>query len=247
MLEFFATPLVRELVYPRRGTRVDADATTYSLDVAGTTLRGWVVNPGRGRALVYFGGNGERLDVWQEVFADRFPDHTTYLMAYRGYGASDGLPSQRSLSDDALAVIDHVAERHPDVQVDVVGRSLGSAVAVHVATRRPLAHLVLVTPFDSLVATAEDLFPGLPATKLIQDRWDSAAIASDVRAPVLVLRADRDAVVRPARTEALVRVLADPVVVSFPEADHATISDASTYWAAITQFLDGGQPGDLAH
>ncbi|WP_411285121.1 alpha/beta hydrolase [Lapillicoccus sp.] len=247
MLDLIAAPLVRELVYLRRGTRVEADATTYSLDVDGTVLRGWVVNPDRGRALVYFGGNGERLDVWQDVFAYRFPKHTTYLIAYRGYGASDGLPGQHALSDDSLALIDHVAARHPDAHVDVVGRSLGTAVAVHVATRRDLAHLVLVTPFDSLVATAGDLFPGLPVSALIQDHWDSAAISSDVRAPVLVLRAGRDLVVRPPRTDALVAALPDPVVVSFAEADHATISDADAYWTSISQFLDDKELSERTH
>jgi uncharacterized protein len=247
VLELIAAPLVRELVYPRRGTRVAAETTTYSLDVGETVLRGWIVNPDRRRALVYFGGNGERLDGWQGIFADLFPDHTTYLMAYRGYGASEGLPSQRSLSEDAVTLIDHVAARHPDVHVDVVGRSLGSAVAVHVATRRPLAHVVLITPFDSLVATAEDLFPGLSASQLIQDRWDSAAIASAVQAPVLVLRAGRDAVVRPPRTDALVDALPDPVVVSFRDADHASISDAPAYWTSISQFLDDEPLEGLAH
>lgn len=242
MFELIAAPLIRELVYPRRGTRVDADTTTYSLEVGATMLRGWVLNPGRDRALVYFGGNGERLDLSQQVFADRFPDHTTYLMAYRGYGASDGLPSQHSLSDDAVALLDHVAGRHPGSLVDVMGRSLGSAVAVHVATRRELAHLVLVTPFDSLVATAEDLFPGLPAARLIQDRWDSAAVAPEVRAPVLVLRAGQDAIVRPPRTDALVTILPDPVVVSFADADHATISEETAYWTSVSLFLDDRGP-----
>ncbi len=246
MLEFIVAPLVRELVYPRRGTRVEADATTYSLDVGGTMLRGWAVNPGRDRALVYFGGNGERVDLSQEVFADRFPEHTTYLMAYRGYGASEGVPSQQSLSEDGLALIDHVAARHPGALVDVVGRSLGSAVAVHVATRRTLAHLVLVTPFDSLVATAEDLFPGLPAASLISDHWDSAAVACDIRAPVLVLRAGRDAIVQPPRTDALLDALPDAVVVSFADADHATISDPAAYWTSLAQFLDDKAIGQLS-
>ncbi len=246
MFELIAAPLVRELVYPRRGTRVDADTTTYSLQVGATMLRGWVVNPGRERALVYFGGNGERLDLSQQVFADRFPDHTTYLMAYRGYGASDGLPGQDALSDDAVALLDHVAGRHLGSLVDVMGRSLGSAVAMHAATRRELAHVVLVTPFDSLVATAEDLFPGLPAARLIQDHWDSAALAPDVRSPVLVLRAGKDAIVRPPRTDALLSALREPVVVSFADADHATISDAGAYWTAVSLFLDDRALGELA-
>lgn len=238
MLDVLAAPVVRALIYPRGGTRVAAEDATYALDVGDATLRGWVVNPGRERVLLYFGGNGERLDGWQELVAEQLPEHTTYLVAYRGYGASDGRPSQPALSDDALALVDDVARRHPGARVDVLGRSLGSAVAVHVATRRPLDHVVLVTPFDSLTATAADLFPGLPVEWLIEDRWDSAAVAARVQAPVLVLRAARDMVVRPARTDALVEALADPAVVSFPDADHATISDEATYWSSIADFLN---------
>jgi len=215
----------------------------HELDVGGTTLRGWVVNPGRTRVLLYFGGNGERLDLWRETVAHHFPDHTTYLMAYRGYGASEGQPSQRALSADAVALVDHVVERHSGARVDVLGRSLGSGVAVHVATQRSIDHVVLVTPFDSLTATASDLFPGLPIAWLIADHWDSAAIAADVRAPVLVVRALRDEIVRPERTNTLIRALAAPVVVSFPDADHNTISEDPGYWTSISTFLAG--PADL--
>ncbi len=231
-------PVMQGLIYPRSGTRVPIEATTYSMDVGGVTLRGWVVNPGRTRALVYFGGNGERLDLWREILAARFPGHTSYLIAYRGYGASDGQPSQSALCRDALALIDHVHECHRGGQVDLLGRSLGSAVAVHAATKRHVDHLVLITPFDSLAAAAEDLFPGLPVGLLIRDRWDSAAVAANVQAPVLVLRGARDTIVRPARTEALVSALPDATVITYPDSDHNDISDAPTYWAAIAQFLD---------
>ena len=244
VFDLLLAPLARELIYPRRGTRVPVDDAMHELDVGEAMLRGWVVNPGRARVLLYFGGNGEVLDPWREVMARQFPDHTTYLMAYRGYGASDGRPSQRALSSDALALVDHVAERHAGAPVDVIGRSLGSGVAVHVATRRPVGHVVLVTPFDSLTATASDLFPGLPIAWLIEDHWDSASVAVEVRAPVLVLRAARDEIVRPARTEELVRALTSPVVRSFPGADHNTISDDPDYWVSISTFLSGPEPAD---
>ena len=239
MLDVLLAPLARELIYPRRSTRVAADDSMHVLDVGDAVLRGWVVNPGRTRALVYFGGNGERLDLWREVIADRFADHTTYLMAYRGYGASEGQPSQLALSADAVALVDHVSERHPGARVDIIGRSLGSGVAVHVATQRDLEHVVLVTPFDSLAATAADLFPGLPVARLIEDHWDSAAIAAGMKAPVLVVRAGRDKVVRPERTDMLIGSLSDPVVASFPQAGHNNISDDPGYWTSIAAFLDG--------
>ncbi|GAA2147903.1 hypothetical protein GCM10009844_25700 [Nocardioides koreensis] len=231
-------PVTRRLVYPAKATRIAPDGTTLHLVVGGVALRGWEVNPGRPRALVYFGGNGEPLDWLRPELEERFPDHTAYLLAYRGYGASGGRPAERALVRDALALHDHVAARHPGTRVDVVGRSLGSGVAMQVAARRPVERLVLVTPFDSLAAVAQDLFPRLPMGRLVHDRWDSAAVAAEVRARILVLRAGRDDLVRPPRTDSLLTVLpGEPEVVDLPDADHADLVEDPAYWRAITGFL----------
>ncbi|MBA2953373.1 alpha/beta hydrolase [Nocardioides sp. MAH-18] len=238
MLATLLAPVTRRLVYPSGETRIAATETDYALTVAGAELRGWVVNPGQARALVYFGGNGEPLDWLRPVLADRFPAHTSYLIAYRGYGASGGRPSQAALTADALALVDHAAERHPDAPVDVIGRSLGSGVAMQVAARRPIERLVLVTPFDSLAGAAADLFPRLPMRRLVADAWDSTAVAARVSARILVLRAGRDELVRPPRTDALLRSLRpDTRVVDLPEADHADIAADPASWRAVEDFL----------
>lgn len=238
MLATLLAPVTRRLVYPGGATRVPASETDYALRAGGTELRGWVVNPGRTRSLVYFGGNGEPLAWLRPLLADWFPEHTSYLIAYRGYGASAGRPSQRALTSDALALVDHVAGRHPEAPVDVIGRSLGSGVAVQVAVRRAVERLVLVTPFDSLAATAGDLFPRLPVARLLRDRWDSAAVAGRVSADVLVVRAGQDQLVRPARTDALLAALRpDTMVVDFPGAGHDDVSAAPAYWRSIEAFL----------
>jgi pimeloyl-ACP methyl ester carboxylesterase len=231
------SPVARRLVYPGASTRVAAEQTDLALRVDGVTLRGWEVNPGQERALVYYGGNGEGLDWLVPELGRRFPRHTSYLLAYRGYGASEGTPSERVLTSDALAVHDHAAARHRG-PVDVIGRSLGSGVAVQVAVRRPTERLVLITPFDSLVDTGADLFPRLPVRLLLRDRWDSAGVAHRLRARVLVVRAGRDAVVWPARTDRLVEVLpADTAVLDLPEAEHGTLHEDPAYWPAIEDFL----------
>jgi hypothetical protein len=107
-----------------------------------------------------------------------------------------------------------------------------------VAVRRRVERLVLVTPFDSLVATAADLFPRLPVRHLLHERWDSAAVAHLLRARVLVVRAGRDAVVRPARTDRLLEVLPDDTeVLDLADAQHATLHEDPAYWPAIADFL----------
>ena len=230
-------PLARRLVYPGGGTRLPAEQTDLAIRAGSVTLRGWEVNPGQKRALIHYGGNGEGLDWLVPELARRFPGHTSYLVAYRGYGASEGRPSERALTSDALAVFDHAAARH-DGRVDVVGRSLGSGVAMQVAVRRPLERLVLVTPFDSLVATAADLYPWLPVRHLLQDRWDSAAVAHRLRSRVLVVRAGRDALVRPPRTDRLLEVLPDDTaVLDLPTAEHGTLHEDPAYWPAIEDFI----------
>lgn len=231
------SPLINRKLYQPKETRLSAEETNLELMVEGVALRGWVVNPGQRRGLVYFGGTGERLDWLVEELEEWFPDHTSYLVAYRGYGASEGTPSERVLTTDALAVLKHAAARHRG-SVDVVGRSLGSGVAMQVAVRRPVRRLVLVTPFDSMVAVVADHFPRLPVRAILQDRWDSAAVADAIRAPVLVVRTGRDKLVLPARTDQLLEKLpADTEVLNLYRRSHITVQDDPAYWPAIVEFL----------
>jgi len=97
------------------------------------------------------------------------------LVNYRGYGASEGSPSERALFADALLVLDALRER-PDVdpaRVALVGRSLGSGVATYVAANRPVAGVALVSPYDSVTALARRQFPWLPIELLLRHPFDS--------------------------------------------------------------------------
>jgi pimeloyl-ACP methyl ester carboxylesterase len=206
----------------------------------GVVLRGRLLNPGQRLALLYFGGNAERVQDSASELARAFPHHTIYLLAYRGYGASSGTPSQTALFGDALALYDHVRQQQPDATVDVIGRSLGSGVAAYVAGQRAVPHLVLVTPFDSLVHVGQLHYPWLPARWLMQERFDSATHLASHRGQTLVLRAGHDAVVPPQATDVLVAALpADRREVTvFAQEDHITISSARSYWPVMADFLE---------
>lgn len=228
----------RELIYYAGATQVGVQETDYSLAHDGLMLRGWRLNPGKSRALIYFGGNAERLEISREEFADLFPDHTVYLISYRGYGASEGKPDQAALFGDALALYDQVSAQHPQAPIAIVGRSLGSGVASYVASRRPVERLVLVTPFDSLVAVAQSHYPMLPVRWVMRDRYDSTRYLPQYCGPLLVLRAGRDEVIPPANTDKLLASLENgPEVIDFPQADHNGISDDPRYAEALRNFL----------
>lgn len=228
----------RDLIYYGWATTADAAGTDYTLKRPDATLRGWVVNPGQADAVVYFGGNAERIEGLRSELASALPRRTVYLVAYRGYGASTGEPSEAAIAPDALAVFDDVRRRHPGGRIAVVGRSLGSGVAAHVAGVRPVDRLVLVTPFDGMACPASARNRLVPIRWLLEERWESAKALAAFQAPMLVLRAGNDEVVPAACTDALLAALPKaPRVEAFADADHDSISDDPRYWQALIEFL----------
>ena len=181
------------------------------------------------KALVYFGGNGEDVTLGIDALAAPFPEHALYLLHYRSYGRSGGKPSEAALVADALALFDLAHREH--AQVEVVGRSLGSGIAVRVASARPVARLVLVTPYDSLLAVAAARYPLLPVRWLMLDRFESWRHAPRVRAPTLVIAAERDEIIPRASTERLLAHFAPGVATLkvIANADHNSVSAQPEY------------------
>ncbi len=138
---------------------------------------------------------------------------------------------------DALAVFDSLPPQYTDIAV--VGRSLGSGVAVQLAAARPVSALVLVTPYDSLVSVGQDAMPWLPVSWLVKDRFESVRYAPRVACPTLVMMAGDDRVVAPARTRRLVAAFAAGVVsaVEIPGATHNDIQWWPDYDRTISEFL----------
>jgi fermentation-respiration switch protein FrsA (DUF1100 family) len=119
------------------------------------------------------------------------------LFDYRGYGGNPGSPTEAGLAADARAALAYLAGR-PDVdpaRVVYLGESLGAAVALRLATERPPAALVLRSPFASLAEVGRRHYPVLPVSLLLRDRYDSAALAGRLTAPLLVLAGARDRIV----------------------------------------------------
>ena len=191
--------------------------------------------PHRGeRALIYFGGNAEDVSLSRAALADLLPDTALYLLHYRGYGGSEGRPSEEALRADARALYAHVAQRHR--RVTVVGRSLGTGPAVHLAATRPVERLVLLVPFDSLLAVARGTMPWLPVDLLLRDRWEAVTEAPQVRCPTLIVAAPSDTVVPFRHAEALQRAFPPGVseLVVARDLEHNTpLAEAAAFRRAL--------------
>lgn len=188
-------------------------------------------------ALIYFGGNAEDVSGTYRQLARLFPEHALYLMHYRGYGHSDGEPTEAALHADARRLYEHVASRH--ARVLVVGRSLGSGVAVRLASEVAVDRLVLVTPYDSLVAVAGDEFPWLPVRWLLRDRFDSVSRAGTIGVATTLIAAERDTLILPERTDRLLGHFRPGVALRriIAEAGHNDISGHAAYERALVDAL----------
>ncbi len=191
----------RKLIYlPQPRTPVSG-ATVITLPVDGARVLVTAQPRSGPKALLYFGGNAEDVAVSLPGLASTFADHAVYLLHYRGYGGSSGSPSEAALIADALALFDQVRSEHPHIVV--VGRSLGSGVAVHLASLRPVARLVLVTPYDSLLDLAAAQFAYVPVRWLLRDKFESWRYAPLIEVPTLVVVAEHDEVIPRKSTDAL--------------------------------------------
>lgn len=240
-LIFYRQPLAED----RRAAvarRFPAVRETFLQAADGTRIFAWHL-PAQGRPdaplVIYFGGNAEESSWMLEELASA-PGVSWLVVSYRGYGLSGGSPGETALVSDALQWFDH-AMTMPGAdpkRTFAFGRSLGSGVAVALAAARPLAGVILSTPYDSLAAVARRHYPFLPVGLLLRHRFDSLAKAPGLRQPLLCLIAERDEVIPPEHAERLFAAWAGPKEkVVLRGADHNGTDDDPRFWASIRGFL----------
>jgi uncharacterized protein len=209
-----------------------------------TRLHGWWMRPNDGAsgaqpAVIYFGGRSEEVS-WVSGQLSALQGTNALLVNYRGYGRSQGRPTENGILRDALQLYDWVSSQ-PGVdaqRIAVIGRSLGSGVAAFLAAHRAAAAAVLITPYDSMVEIARKRFPYCGATLLLRHRFESVRFAQKARAPVLVLLAQTDNVVP--REHALRLIAAwsgAKQVETVAGSDHCDIQLHGQTWHATEMFL----------
>ena len=203
----------------------------------GTRLHAWHARGKSDAALVmYFGGNAEEVSWMLDEAAQRTPQAGWLLVDYRGYGASQGAPSEQALSADALRWYDRMSPQYKATYV--FGRSLGSGVAVQIAAQRKVAGVLLVTPFDSLVAVAGRHYPFLPVSWMLKHRFDSLALAPRIGAPLLCIVALDDDIIPAEHARRLYDAWAgDKRWVALQGVGHNSTDHVADYWTSIVSFI----------
>ena len=201
----------------------------------GLMLNGWFI-PGpqqedtttranRPTTLLWFHGNGGNMGHRVEDLAlfHHLLKVDTFIFDYRGYGLSEGQPSERGVYRDAQAALAYLKSQ-PEVDVDAIvyfGRSLGTAVATELAVSIPPAGMVLHSPFTSIGDLAAILYPFSPLRLLTGKRFDSLSRIKDYHGPLLVIHGERDEIIPAELGENLFNGANEPKqLLLLPDAQH---------------------------
>jgi uncharacterized protein len=226
----------RSLLYFPTPASFSVETQQFEVQSDALLLKGWLTNPGRQRAMIYFGGNGEAVEYSADFFKSHFPEITVYLLPYRGYSGNPGEATEKNCYGDALKLHDQIKSRH--TSVSIMGRSLGTGVATYLASKRKIDKLILVTPYDSIVNVAQENYPVFPVGLLLKDRFESWRRAPDISSKVLVMIAEKDEVISRNHTDNLIQHFRQkPTVIVFDNAGHNSISDSDKYSRTVSDFM----------
>lgn len=231
------------LFYPRASIpAIESRYSDYAVSfrIGDVELHGWFF-PANGErpTLVYYGGNGEELSTSIDDIR-ALGDYNHVIVNYRGYGRSSGSPSEQTLKSDALFILDDLASQGKISLANsfILGRSLGSGIAVHVAASRKTKGLILVSPFDSIEAIASDLYFFLPVRWLIKHPFRSIDYVDQIKVPTLIIKAQTDDVVPLRYTDALIRAWQTELeVVQLKGTSHNNIQ-TEDYVNSISRFIE---------
>lgn len=216
------------------------DVTFVAAD--GVAIHAWFVPGPADLTVLWFHGNAgnigdriERLARWR-----RTTGASVLLVSYRGYGRSEGRPSERGFYRDADAALGYLRTRSPGPLV-YYGQSLGSAVAVELARREPPSALILESTFPSLRSLARHVYAWLPVWPFLHERYDVAARAADIAVPTLVIHGEHDEIAPLAGAIQVHAALAGPAeLLVVPGAGHNDVAavGGAVYDDRIAALLD---------
>jgi fermentation-respiration switch protein FrsA (DUF1100 family) len=201
----------------------------------------WHVPAKPGHAVVlFFHGNGDFLAGRVSRFKGITADGTGLIaLSYRGYAGSTGAPSEQGLLQDAAAAYAFATERYDAQRIIAWGFSLGTGVAVAVASQQPVGKLILEAPYTSTADVAASLFRFIPIRLLMRDQFHSDERIARVAVPLLIMHGTDDPAIPITFGERLFALAREPKkLVRFPGGGHENLDDFGALETA-RNFING--------
>jgi len=220
----------------------------------GTKLHGvWAAPPEDGVVVILSHGNSGNLSG-RIPLVEKLRDLGlgVFLYDYRGFGASEGEPDEQGLYRDSEAAWEWVRSKggiEPEKVVSY-GRSLGAAVALHLALTRDVAGVVLEAPFTSIRDMAGEVIPFFPAGPFLRESYDNLEAVRALTHPVLIIVGEEDTVVPPWMGKTLFEAASEPKrLLLIPGGGHtdAPWVAAEAYTRTVSEFVQSLGAGGLLY
>ena len=163
-----------------------------------TELVSWYYNNNKSyKTILFFHGNAGKLDNRVYKLNELAKLNINYLIvAYRGFSGNQGKPSEEGIYKDSNAAKKWLNENGiNDKSIILYGESLGTAVAVDLASKNNFAGIILESPFTSMIKLAKKYYPYLPVTILLKDKYESENKLKKINAPILIMHGKKDTIV----------------------------------------------------
>lgn len=191
--------------------------------------------------ILYFHGNTGNMQRWARVAEELTTyDHDVLVVDYRGFGKSLGRRTQQTLYDDAQRIYKHALELCPESKLVVYGRSLGSGLAVKVASDNNPSKLVLETPYANMIDVAFYHFPFLPIRYLLRFPFRSDKYIGKVKCPITIFHGTRDRMVPYKSGLKLYEMIAEGVdhnMITIPRGRHSNLSEFPLFREKMSDYL----------
>lgn len=187
--------------------------------------------------LIFHGNRGAAIYQKKRGLKFVLAGYGVLLVEYRGYPGSTGTPSQDGFHEDARTFYDFLASQNKQ-PIGIYAHSLGTAVAIRLASERKVSATVLESPFDSILAVAEDRFPFFPVRYFLKHKFESYKYIGKVDAPLMIVHGSKDIVIPIKHARNLLAYAPpDTRFVEIKNADHNNLDDFGSEELAI-EFLD---------
>lgn len=192
--------------------------------------------------ILYFHGNTGNMQRWATVAEELTTyDHDVLVVDYRGFGKSHGRRTQATLYADAQLIYEYALTKWPENKLVVYGRSMGSGLAVRVASDNSPSKLVLETPFNNMIDVAFYHFPFLPIRFLLRFPFRSDRYIPKVSCSIVIFHGTRDRIVPYLSGLKLYELISEDTkhnMVTIPRGKHSNLTNFPLFREKMHEFLN---------
>lgn len=204
-------------------------------------LHGWYVQGQKenGTLLFFHGNAGNISNRLEKIKMFHDAGLNVFIFDYRGYGQSEGVPSEKGLYEDAIAAYDYLVgtRKTADAKIVLYGASLGGAVAIDLITKRSASSIIVDSSFSNAADVARKIYPFIPSF-LLKAKFDSLSKIRSVSAPKLFIHSKDDEIIPISLGEKLFDAAPPPKAFYTVSGGHndSHLSDAHKFMSAIQEF-----------